>query len=103
MIAASQDSVSQLEVVEHCIYRFVAKGVPNCLAYGYRKPNEKATTFARLDNYFPNSLVTHITTAAWQELLNFIGQDAMVYLISNTSLFHAVKTCFMQYCGRIIM
>lgn len=101
----SQDPVCQSEIVDHCIRICARKSIPNIISFGYKKPSEKSamiSCISFLDNYFPNTHVSHLKSPLWQELLQIIGQDCMVWILLKTSLFQIVGTCLTQFCGRII-
>lgn len=88
---------AQSEVVDHVIALLLrTKALNNVLTYGYRQKG------SHLENYFPNSIVSMIKQHVWQILLNHIGSDAMILLLTTTSMFRQVGNSFVQITGRSI-
>lgn len=71
--STSQNNFCQSEIVNWVIAKLMDRSESNIICHGYRKPNAKSHGFvgmSRLENYFPNSLVTLIKEPVWQELLD---------------------------------
>ncbi|XP_072009236.1 telomerase reverse transcriptase isoform X3 [Engystomops pustulosus] len=99
---------TQREVVARVIQRICEKQKKNVLAFGYGLVAEKSSfrvKFApNICNYFPNpSTATISTSVLWETLLSRVGDDVMMHLLENCSLFMTVPpNCFYQICGQPI-
>ncbi|KAI8602220.1 hypothetical protein EDD21DRAFT_295577, partial [Dissophora ornata] len=51
-------------------------------------------------NYFINTLESFVRSAVWELLRKRIGDAAMLYLLTNTSIFAALpNNCYCQITG----
>ncbi|XP_075683115.1 telomerase reverse transcriptase isoform X2 [Rhinoderma darwinii] len=99
---------TQREVVARVIQRICEKSKKNVLAFGYGLVAEKSSLrvqFApNICNYFPNPTTATISTSVlWETLLSRVGDDIMMHLLENCSLFMRVPpNCCYQMCGQPI-
>ncbi|KAL7279239.1 hypothetical protein ACG7TL_007079 [Trametes sanguinea] len=78
----------------------------NIITTGYRKVTQQdsrtrvAATRMPLVNYFVNTIVTALQGQDWELLLNRIGEEAMLHLLTETSVFVSLPNgCFCQLTG----
>ncbi|GJJ08683.1 hypothetical protein Clacol_002902 [Clathrus columnatus] len=84
-----------------------AKGRPvNVLTMGYRRADQRGElgrpNMLRpgISNFFPNTNITALQTLEWRILLSRIGEDALYYLLLETSIFLALPNdSFCQTTG----
>ncbi|XP_040288891.1 telomerase reverse transcriptase isoform X1 [Bufo bufo] len=98
---------TQREVVARVIQRICEKNKKNVLAFGYGLAAEKSSlrvTFApSICNYFPNPTTATVSTSVlWETLLSRVGDDVMMHLLENCSLFMRVPPNCYQMCGQPI-
>ncbi|XP_056376264.1 telomerase reverse transcriptase isoform X2 [Hyla sarda] len=99
---------TQREVVARVIQRICEKNKKNVLAFGYGLVAEKSSLrvqFApNICSYFPNPTTATIgTSVLWEILLSRVGDDVMMHLLENCSLFVKVPpSCCYQLCGQPI-
>ncbi|KAM4028548.1 telomerase reverse transcriptase isoform 2-T2 [Anomaloglossus baeobatrachus] len=99
---------TQREVVARVIQRICDKNKKNVLAFGYGLVAEKSSLRVKLApnicNYFPNPTTATISTSfLWETLLSRVGDDVMMHLLENCSLFMKVPpSCCYQMCGEPI-
>jgi hypothetical protein len=87
-------AVTQQAVVSRAVAQVLqsegAKG--NILSLGFRfrrqGTNNGLTSCASIENYFPNSVVTHITRPEWRKLLTIMGSCRVVW--------HGLPTLFVR-------
>ncbi|XP_043921081.1 telomerase reverse transcriptase [Protopterus annectens] len=100
-----QQLSSQKEVVARIIQRLCEKKQRNVLASGYACADEKSSLLIKfavnICSYQPNPTTAMISTSPlWETLLNRIGDDVMMYLLENCSLFmHVPPSCCYQISG----
>ncbi|KAG0217535.1 hypothetical protein BGX33_010303 [Mortierella sp. NVP41] len=76
-------------------------GKYNILATGYKNPRRIAGQKAQ--KYHENTLQLFVRSAHWETLLRRIGQRAMLYLLTQTSIFAALpNNCYCQITGPAI-
>ncbi|KAJ1301223.1 hypothetical protein OPQ81_003632 [Rhizoctonia solani] len=106
--------MSQEEVIDRAqlvIFRSLRGKNNNVLCFGYRQA-EQRNEFGKLGaqrgaiaNFFTNTMVTALQSPAWRLLLQMIGEQPMIYILSQTSIFLALpgaNDCFAQATGTII-
>ncbi|XP_073534444.1 telomerase reverse transcriptase [Phyllobates terribilis] len=99
---------TQREVVARVIQRICEKNKKNVLAFGYGLMAEKSSLRVKfapsICNYFPNPTTATISTSVlWESLLSRVGDDVMMHLLENCSLFIRVPpSCCYQICGQPI-
>ncbi|PVU94436.1 hypothetical protein BB561_002534, partial [Smittium simulii] len=76
----------------------------NLIAYGYKMKTESTNSGIynepNIVNLFPNPIITVLKGKDWQSLLEIIGANAMLYLLSDVYLFEKlVNKCFIQLTG----
>ncbi|KAF9360598.1 hypothetical protein BGX26_008583, partial [Mortierella sp. AD094] len=73
----------------------------NILAIGYS--NSRRSQSQQAENYFVNTLEAFVRSPLWETLLKRIGDDAMLYLLTSTSMFVALpNNCYCQITGPAI-
>ncbi|KAF8983482.1 hypothetical protein BGZ46_010157 [Entomortierella lignicola] len=76
-------------------------GSSNILAVGYSNPRRCHSQQA--ENYFVNTLEAFVRSSIWETLLRRIGDAAMLYLLTSTSMFIALpNNCYCQITGPAI-
>ncbi|XP_069814636.1 telomerase reverse transcriptase isoform X2 [Dendropsophus ebraccatus] len=99
---------TQREVVARVIQRICEKNKKNVLAFGYGLVAEKSSLrvqFApNICSFSPNPTTATISTSIlWETLLSRVGDDVMMHLLENCSLFMKVPPhCCYQVCGQPI-
>ncbi|CAN2389591.1 telomerase RNA reverse transcriptase activity [Pristimantis euphronides] len=99
---------TQREVVTRVIQRICEKNKNNVLTFGYRLSSENDyldIQFApSVCNYSSNTTTMVISSSAlWETLLSRVGDDVMMHLLENCSLFLLVPpSCYYQLCGQPI-
>ncbi|XP_075068775.1 telomerase reverse transcriptase isoform X2 [Mixophyes fleayi] len=97
---------TQREVVARVIQRICEKKKRNVLAFGYGLVDEKSSfrvMFApNICNYLPNpTTATICTSILWETLLSRVGDDVMMHLLENCSLYMIVQpSCCYQMTGQ---
>ena len=79
----------------------------NVLSLGYGAPtgyNISGTSSIvgapAIANFYPNTLVNILQTNFWEEILNKIGDELMLHMLLNCSIFKSLENgCFMQITG----
>ena len=93
------------EIIVRVIEHFCRGNKTNVLAYGFESLSgygNKGTVAGTvgIQNSYPNTVVSYLRTArAWQLLHKRIGDDLMIYLLQNLSVFVKVNSCFFQVAG----
>ncbi|XP_072268091.1 telomerase reverse transcriptase isoform X4 [Pyxicephalus adspersus] len=96
---------TQREVVARVIRRICEKKKKNVLTSGYGLAEEKNSIQVLLTpnicSYYPNSTTTTVSSSVlWETLLCRVGDNIMMHLLENCSLFIAVPpTCCYQISG----
>ncbi|KAM3929821.1 telomerase reverse transcriptase [Leptodactylus fuscus] len=99
---------TQREVVARVIQRICEKNKKNVLAFGYGLVAEKSSLRVKfapnICSYFPNPTTATISSSVlWETLLSRVGDDVMMHLLENCSLFMRVPpNCCYQVCGQPI-
>ncbi|XP_073405966.1 telomerase reverse transcriptase isoform X2 [Dendrobates tinctorius] len=99
---------TQREVVARVIQRICEKNKKNVLAFGYGLMAEKSSLRVKFAPniccFFPNPTTATISTSVlWETLLSRVGDDVMMHLLENCSLFMRVPpSCCYQMCGQPI-
>ncbi|CAE6410670.1 unnamed protein product [Rhizoctonia solani] len=106
--------ISQEEAIDRAqlaIFRTLRGKNNNVLCFGYRQA-EQRNEFGKLGaqrgaiaNFFTNTMVTALQTPAWRLLLRMTGEQPMIHILSQTSIFLALPTgtdCFAQATGTVI-
>ncbi|PFX33058.1 Telomerase reverse transcriptase [Stylophora pistillata] len=93
------------EITVRVIEHFCRGNKTNVLAYGfesltgYGKKGIVAGTVG-IQNSYPNTVVSYLRTArAWKLLHERIGDDLMIHLLQNLSIFAKVNSCYFQVAG----
>lgn len=94
------------EIVNRVIEHVCRSNKTNVLAFGfeslsgYGKKGTVAGTIG-IQNSYPNTIVSYLrTTRAWQVLHERIGDDLMIHLLQNVSMFVKVNVkCYFQVAG----
>ena len=94
------------EIVNRVIEHVCRSNKTNVLAFGfeslsgYGKKGTVAGTIG-IQNSYPNTIVSYLrTTRAWQVLHERIGDDLMIHLLQNVSMFVKVNAkCYFQVAG----
>ena len=94
------------EIVNRVIEHVCRSNKTNVLAFGfeslsgYGKKGTVAGTIG-IQNSYPNTIVSYLRTArAWQVLHERIGDDLMIHLLQNVSMFVKVNAkCYFQVAG----
>ncbi|CAO3564166.1 unnamed protein product [Mortierella alpina] len=74
----------------------------NVLVAGSQGQGQTASN-SLTENRFPNTLQAFVRSAPWERLLQRIGDEAMLYLLTNTSMFVALpNNCYCQITGPAI-
>jgi telomerase reverse transcriptase len=79
------------------------KQTNNVLCYGYKtlSGNSRQGTINNIESTYPNTLVNILKGVHFQTLGNVIGEDAMIYLLQNTSIFmECGRGCLYQIIGK---
>jgi hypothetical protein len=79
----------------------------NVLSLGYGAPtgynvsnNSNVVDAHAIVNFYPNTLVNILQTSGWKNVLNEIGDELMLHMLLNCSIFKSLKNgCFMQITG----
>ena len=94
------------EIINRVIEHVCRSNKTNVLAYGFGSLNGYGTkgTVAGtvgIQNNYPNTIVSYLrTTRAWQVLHQRIGDDLMIHLLQNVSMFVKVNSkCYFQVAG----
>lgn len=94
------------EIINRVIEHVCRANKTNVLAYGFESLNAygKRGTVAGtvgIQNSYPNTIVSYLrTTRAWQVLHERIGDDLMIHLLQNVSMFVKVNSkCYFQVAG----
>ncbi|KAM8967022.1 telomerase reverse transcriptase [Pelodytes ibericus] len=97
---------TQREVVARVIQRICEKRKNNVLSFGYGLADENSSLHvmfaANICSFFPNpTTVTVSTSILWETLLSRVGDDVMMHLLENCSLFMLVPpSCCYQISGK---
>ena len=94
------------EIINRVIEHVCRSNKTNVLAFGfeslsgYGKKGTVAGTIG-IQNSYPNTIVSYLrTTRAWQVLHERIGDDLMIHLLQNVSMFVKVNAkCYFQVAG----
>ncbi|EUC61459.1 telomerase reverse transcriptase [Rhizoctonia solani AG-3 Rhs1AP] len=106
--------ISQEETIDRAqlvIFKTLRGKNNNVLCFGYRQA-EQRNEFGKLGaqrgaiaNFFTNTMVTALQSPAWRLLLRMTGEQPMIHILSQTSIFLALPTgndCFAQATGTVI-
>ncbi|CAL1716650.1 unnamed protein product [Somion occarium] len=96
------------EVIERAQVKLLSKGRgsgENVITAGYRLNYKRQPAFqASVTNYFLNTIVTALHAVQWNDLFQRIGEDAMLHLLTETSVFIPLpNSCFCQMTGSPIV
>ncbi|KAG0320324.1 hypothetical protein BGZ99_004568 [Dissophora globulifera] len=73
----------------------------NILAIGY--VNSRRSSHQQAENFFKNTLQTFVLSDHWETLLRRIGDEAMLFLLTGTTMFAALpNNCYCQITGPAI-
>lgn len=94
------------EIINRVIELVCRTNKANVLAFGFESLNgygKKGTVAGTIgiQNSYPNTIVSYLrTTRAWQMLHERVGDDLMIHLLQNVSMFVKVKAkCYFQVAG----
>lgn len=74
---------------------------PNLLCLGFRPANEGAqTNLSGIENYYPNTLLSHLKTIHWEIILQIIGDTGVSLILERCLLFVLVDAgAYLQITG----
>lgn len=92
---------------------FISVKIPtNVLTHGYkRRGHQRQLAFRMVGGEFgvyiicetPNEYVNELKSALWQKMLDHIGDEVMIELLYNMSLFVKLdKNCYYQFAGKVV-
>ncbi|XP_065897051.1 telomerase reverse transcriptase-like isoform X2 [Dysidea avara] len=95
---------AQLEILHSIVENMCRTSTANVLSLGYQQlRHNKGLLVAgtkNIESYYPNTISTYVNGQLWQKLLTRIGDDMMIYLLQNCSLFVKLDHgCFLQVTG----
>ncbi|XP_068092548.1 telomerase reverse transcriptase isoform X3 [Hyperolius riggenbachi] len=96
---------TQREVVARVIQHICEKKKKNVIAFGYglvdETNSERVAFTPNICSYFPNPTTTTLSTSLlWETLLSRVGDEVMMHLLRDCSLFALVPTnCYYQISG----
>ncbi|KAJ3766420.1 hypothetical protein FB446DRAFT_653838 [Lentinula raphanica] len=74
------------------------------IAHFWQKDGSRESIARRLHNTFVNTIVTALQEPQWTSLLQRIGVDAMIHLLTRTSMFTSLPNgCLCQMTGPILL
>lgn len=95
----------QQRVIEMSCHSLIGSA-GNIISVGYHLVRDRnnstgcASSMATVVNKYPNSAVEFLSSKCWQALHKRIGDDLMIHLLKDVSLFVMVKNqCYMQVAG----
>ncbi|KAF9147000.1 hypothetical protein BG015_011419, partial [Linnemannia schmuckeri] len=93
-----QDDAVTIAIIHTCAPSGWNIGKYNLLAAGYKTVRRNSGQGAQ--QYHQNTLEIFVRSAHWETLLQRIGQPAMLYLLTQTSIFAALpNNCYCQITG----
>ncbi|KAF5382158.1 hypothetical protein D9615_004408 [Tricholomella constricta] len=105
MFSAMADMREVLDRAQERIFRG-SKNPQNIITAGYRRAfrdgdrGKQGMTRVGITNYSVNTMVTALQSSAWDGLLQRIGVDTMLHLLSETSIFVSLPNgCLCQMTG----
>lgn len=108
VFSAMADMREILDKAQERIFR--GKNAQNIITAGYRRAfkdgdrGKTSMTRVGITNHFVNTIVTALQSPEWDELLQRIGVDAMLHLLSETSVFVSLPNgCLCQVTGEPII
>lgn len=106
----SRDSLFNIEDILHrCIESMCQHNRSNVLSRGYnfiREGYKRACIRGSscIQMKAPNTVVTYLKTNTWSRLHKLLGDDVVLHLFMNTSMFLSVGcNCYVQLCGVPLM
>ncbi|KAG5342247.1 hypothetical protein C0989_004091 [Termitomyces sp. Mn162] len=110
IIAPVTDMREILDRVQERIFRLAGYRKPqNIVTAGYRRVSRDGDTGKQgsrvgISNYFVNTIVTALQSPEWETLLQRIGVNPMLYLLSETNIFISLPNgCLCQMTGEPIV
>ncbi|KAF8623641.1 hypothetical protein AX17_007341 [Amanita inopinata Kibby_2008] len=103
--------LSMLTIIDRALEKLLkSKQTGNLITAGYRLSSNQGDRGKQgmerlgVTNFFVNTIVTSLQNSEWETLLGRIGIDAMIHLLTETSIFVSLPNdCYCQMTGKSIL